>query len=281
MKVLSLFDGMSCGQIAIGRAGIPVEKYYAAEIDKHAIKVTQHNYPDTIQLGDVQDIDGQEYDIDLLLGGSPCQGFSFAGKQFNFEDPRSKLFFEYVRILEESDPAYFLLENVKMKQEYQNIISDMLGVQPIKINSSLVSAQSRERLYWSNIPGIEQPTDKNICLSDIIEQECIGGAKRARYINGVSGKTYQKIELRTDDKANAMTTVKKNSMVSVNNVLRNLHIDEAEQLQTVPINYSSCVSNTQRYKMLGNGWTVDVIAHILKPLARHKIANKLMHRTSL
>jgi DNA (cytosine-5)-methyltransferase 3A len=121
-------------------------------------------------------------------------------------------------------------------------------------------------LYWSNIPGIEQPTDKNICLSDIIEQECIGGAKRARYINGVSGKTYQKIELRTDDKANAMTTVKKNSMVSVNNVLRNLHIDEAEQLQTVPINYSSCVSNTQRYKMLGNGWTVSVIAHIFNGL---------------
>ena len=153
MNVLSLFDGMSCGQIALNRAGINYDNYFASEIDKYAIKVTKNNYPDTIHIGNVLDVKSEDLPgIDLLIGGSPCQGFSFAGKQLNFNDPRSKLFFEFVRLLEECKPKYFLLENVKMKKEYQNIITEMLGVEPIEINSNLVSAQNRKRLYWTNIP---------------------------------------------------------------------------------------------------------------------------------
>jgi len=148
MNVLSLFDGMSCGQIALERAGITVDNYYASEIDKHCITVTQTNYPETIQLGDVSKIDGKDLpNIDLLIGGSPCQGFSFIGKGLNFDDPRSKLFFEYVRLLKECNPTYFMLENVRMKKELQDIISKYLGVDPVVINSNLVSAQNRHRLY--------------------------------------------------------------------------------------------------------------------------------------
>ena len=159
---------MSCGQIALNRAGISYGKYYASEIDKHAIKVTQQNYPNTIQLGSVTEIKGTDLpQVDLLIGGSPCQGFSFAGKGLNFEDPRSKLFFEFVRLKNETQPKYWLLENVKMKAEYQNIISEILDVNPILINSKLVSAQSRERLYWTNIP-IANLSDKNIVISDIV-----------------------------------------------------------------------------------------------------------------
>jgi DNA (cytosine-5)-methyltransferase 3A len=163
MNVLSLFDGMSCGQIALNKLGIKYDNYFASEIDKYAIKVTQNNYPNTKQLGNVVDVKGKDLPkIDLLIGGSPCQGFSFAGKQLNFEDHRSKLFFEFVRLLEECKPKYFLLENVNMKQEYQDIISKYLGVKPILINSNLVSTQNRRRLYWTNIPNINQPKDKNI-----------------------------------------------------------------------------------------------------------------------
>ena len=160
MRVLSLFDGMSCGQIALKKAGIPVTKYFASEIDKHAIKVTQENFPDTIQLGSVTDVTTDQVgEIDLLIGGSPCQGFSFAGKNLNFDDPRSKLFFEYVRLLKELKPKYFLMENVRMSKKSQDIISEHLGVEPIVINSNLVSAQNRHRLYWTNIP-FDMPTDK-------------------------------------------------------------------------------------------------------------------------
>lgn len=177
MKVLSLFDGTSAGQVAIRRASLPLEEYYASEIDKYAIAVTQSRHPNTIQLGNVEKWKEWQIDfesIDLLLGGSPCQGFSIAGKQLNFEDPRSKLFFEYVGILKkikELNPnVYFLLENVKMKKEFQDIISEHLGVQPIEINSALVSAQNRKRLYWTNIPGVEQPKDKGIMLKDIVHE---------------------------------------------------------------------------------------------------------------
>jgi len=170
MNVLSLFDGMSCGQIALNRLGIKYDNYFASEIDKYAMKVTEANYPNTRQMGSVEFINGVNLPkIDLLFGGSPCQGFSFAGKQLNFSDPRSKLFFEFVRILKETKPKYFLLENVKMKKESQNIITEYLGVEPIEINSNLVSAQNRRRLYWTNIPGVEQPKDKEIYLKDIIE----------------------------------------------------------------------------------------------------------------
>ena len=174
MKVLSLFDGISAGRVALERAGIPVEAYYASEIDKYAIQVSKKNYPDIIQLGDVRDIKGCDLPkIDLLIGGSPCQGFSFSGLQLNFEDERSKLFFEYVRILKEINPTYFLLENVPMKKEYQDVISEQLGVEPLLIDSRLVSGQQRRRLYWTNIPNISQPEDMNILLKDIIEEGCV------------------------------------------------------------------------------------------------------------
>jgi site-specific DNA-cytosine methylase len=172
LNVLSLFDGISCGQEALKRADMKIEKYFASEIDKPAIKITQKNYPNTIQIGDVTKVKGSDLpEIDLLMGGSPCQGFSIAGKQLDFNDPRSALFFEYVRLLKETKPEYFILENVKMKQWCQDIISEYLGVQPIEINSALVSAQNRKRLYWTNIPNVQQPKDKNIMLCDILENQ--------------------------------------------------------------------------------------------------------------
>ena len=192
MKVLSLFDGMSCGRIALDQLGIPVEKYYASEIDKYAIQVSQANYPDIIQIGDVTKVNPKNYmDVDLILSGSPCTGFSFAGKQLAFEDPQSKLFFDFIRILKAIKPKYFLLENVRMKKEFLDVITqqvsecyeaddvapefkDMLGnvtINPHFINSSLVSAQSRQRYYWTNIPGIQQPEDRGIVLRDILETE--------------------------------------------------------------------------------------------------------------
>lgn len=172
MNVLSLFDGMSCGRVALERAGIPVEEYYASEIDKYAMQVSAKNWPDIIQLGDCTKIDFSQYagKIDLVIGGSPCQGFSFAGKQLNFDDPRSKLFFEFVRAVREIKPKYFLLENVKMKQEFQDVISEHLGVKPFEINSALVSAQNRRRLYWTNIPVNKMPEDRHIMLKDIVHE---------------------------------------------------------------------------------------------------------------
>lgn len=302
MKVLSLFDGMSCGQIALERAGIPVDTYCASEVDKYAIKVTQTNYPRTAQLGDVRNVTAMP--VDLLLGGSPCQGFSFAGKQLNFKDERSKLFFEYVRLLKECKPRWFLLENVRMKREYQDAISKLLGVEPICINSALVSAQNRVRLYWTNIPNITQPKDKGVLLKDIIERGvvdrdkslCIdanywkGGnltqyfekhrrqlvfqplatSERGRRLTSdgtkrddKNGTVVRGYEVRPDGKTCALTTVQKDTYVTEDYVIRKLTPVECERLQTVPDNYTAHVSNTQRYKMLGNGWTVDVISHIL------------------
>ena len=174
MNVLSLFDGMSCGQIALRKMGIKVDNYYASEIDKYAITVAKNNFPDMKHIGDVTALRAEDLPkIDLLMGGSPCQGFSFAGKQLNFDDPRSALFFQFVRLLRDCKPKYFLLENVRMKKEYQQVISEHLGVEPVKINSALVSAQNRVRLYWTNIPGvyITQPEDKGIVLKDILEDD--------------------------------------------------------------------------------------------------------------
>ena len=196
MNILSLFDGMSCGRLALDRLGIKVDKYYASEIDKYAIQVSSANYPDIIQIGDVCDVKGEDYpDIDLVLAGSPCQGFSFAGNQLAFDDPRSALFFEFVRILKEVKPKYFLLENVKMKKEFLDVISEHVGVEPILINSALVSAQNRLRYYWTNIPGVEQPEDRGIVLRDILETEPdekydISEAKVDRVLNAKRGKGY-------------------------------------------------------------------------------------------
>ena len=187
MKVLSLFDGMSCGQLALQKLGIKVDTYYASEIDKYAMQVAQTNFPDTIQVGDISKLDPSNFkDIDLILAGSPCQGFSFAGKQLAFDDPRSALFFEFIRLLKAIKPKYFLLENVRMKQQYIDVITQQVSecypeyrandlfdskIEPILINSALLSAQSRQRLYWTNIPNVKQPEDLGIVLKDILEDE--------------------------------------------------------------------------------------------------------------
>lgn len=312
MNVLSLFDGMSCGQIALNRIGIKPTNYYASELDKYAIEVTQANYPETIQLGDVTQWRDWGIDwssIDLLIGGSPCQGFSFAGKQLAFDDPRSKLFFVYVDILNHirsvNPSVKFLLENVKMKKEYLAIISEHLGVEPVFINSALVSAQNRQRHYWANW-NFCQPEDKGVVLADVIEHGVVDRSKAhcidANYFKGGNLKSYFD-KNRRQLVFGVRATVQKNAEhcfdgkcptitaaagIGGGNVplyadqetarkCKGQYIDgkqrkeyrkltpiECERLQTVPDNYTAHVSNTQRYKMLGNGWTVDVIAHIFK-----------------
>jgi site-specific DNA-cytosine methylase len=261
MNVLSLFDGISCGQIALEKAGLKVDKYFASELDKYAIAVTQNNYPNTIQLGDVCKIKVEDLpSIDLLIGGSPCQGFSFAGKQLNFNDPRSVLFFEYARILKEAKPKYFLLENVKMKKEFQDIISKELGVEPIEINSKLVSGQLRSRLYWTNIPNITQPEDKNIQFQDILEKDEARIPKAYTLTASYFKKGAEATRQRGFNKS-------QRPIAWINdNETRWLTPLECERLQTIPENYTNNVSNSQRYKMLGNGWTVDIIVHIFKNL---------------
>lgn len=391
MKVLSLFDGISAGQLALQRAGIAVDAYYASEVDKYAISVTQNAYPNTIQLGDVtkwREWDIPWGEIDLVIGGSPCQGFSFAGKQLNFDDPRSALFFVFVdichRVADDNPKMRFMLENVRMKKEYQDVISGYFGVQPIAINSSLVSAQNRYRLYWTNIPNVTQPEDRGILLRDVLEQNVdskynlslakidrvlntergkgffyssdthdksgtliagyykeptdgvyisqpiiTGAAQRGRYIvdgkradhtvDSMSGLTEQRIEFREDGKSNCLTSVQKDSLVGIlkvpeatkkgyvevqpnegvdltfinsktrrgrlmkdkSNCLTATNYDycwydgyicrkltpiECERLQTFPDNWTEGISDTQRYKALGNSWTVDVVAHIFKNL---------------
>ena len=371
MNVLSLFDGMSCTQIALQKLGITPTKYFASEIDQYAMKVTQTNFPDTVQLGDVTKVNADDLpEIDLLIGGSPCQGFSFAGKRLNFDDPRSKLFFEYVRLLKALKPKYFLLENVRMKQESQDVISEQLGVQPIVLNSNLVSAQNRHRLYWTNIPVDGLPEDRGIKLRDILEHGYTDREKShcvdANYFKGGNLKSYflknrrqlvfgfadddkttsglilageadvkghgynrrvyhpdgkapslaaasggnlepkvlwpasivgrrinddgvrkdydkdvpitQCLEVHEVDKARCLSTVEKDTLVSdlpegrypdaysndMRLAWRKLTPLECERLQTVPDGYTDHVSNTQRYRMLGNGFTVDSIAWLLK-----------------
>jgi site-specific DNA-cytosine methylase len=281
MKILSLFDGISAGQVALQRAGIQVDTYYASEIDKHAIKVTQENFPNTIQLGSVTEWKSWDIDwssIDLIFGGSPCQGFSFAGKQLNFDDDRSKLFFTFVDVVnhvKSANPnAFFMLENVMMKKEYEDVITEFMGVKPIKINSSLVSAQNRKRLYWTNIPNVIQPEDKGILLKNILMDDStiddkyklsdVGFEYMNRLRNGKPRWKYHTNYL--EGKAACLTAnmYKGVPYGIIMEKMRRLTVEECEILQTFPINYTSCVSNTQRYKALGNSWTVDVIAHIFK-----------------
>jgi DNA (cytosine-5)-methyltransferase 3A len=359
LKVLSLFDGISCGQVALERARIKVNKYYASEVDKYAIQITQKNYPNTIKLGDVRNLKGSDLpEIDLLIGGSPCTGFSFSGKQRNFNDPQSILFFEYVRLLNEIKPKYFLLENVKMKQEYQDVISGYLGVQPTEINSALVSAQNRKRLYWTNIPNITQPEDKGIMLKDIVHEQFdeilfdinINNSKSNTFTTNKGqkiaiplseyivpfDKTLQILDkevqrgkvgyFRKDSQSNRVyyihgkivtlcgeagggaakcgqylfgcitpdrvnkrqngqrfnegnkfytLTAQDRHGVLVEGYIRKLTPIECERLQTLPDNYTKGISNSQRYKCLGNGWTVDVIVHILKSIGGGKYASKM------
>lgn len=294
MNVLSLFDGMSCGRIALERAGIKVTNYFASEIDKYAIKVSQHNWNDVTHIGDVTKVsfvngtlkteigDFKIERIDLIIAGSPCQGFSMAGKQLAFDDERSKLYFEFERILKEiqteNPEVRFLLENVKMKQEYKDVISERLGVSPVAINSNLVSAQNRYRLYWTNICEITQPQDKGILLKDILQDvvdskynitHFVGGVPRSNYmqfnLNGKGNNSQSQRCYYVTSKSRCLDCSAVAKIID-NDVVRKLTPEECEKLQTVPVGYTSCVSDSQRYKMLGNGWTVDVISHILGEL---------------
>mgnify|MGYP003635071151 FL=1 len=296
LRILSLFDGMSCTQIALKNLDIKVDKYYSSEIDKYAMIVTQKNFPDTVQLGDIKDIKGSDFpDIDLIVGGSPCQGFSFAGKQLAFDDPRSALFFEFVRILKEVKPKYFLLENVRMKQEFQDVISEQIssiypecsngglfGIEPILINSAKLSAQNRNRLYWTNIPNIEQPKDIGLVLRDVLEDNFVADRDKsycitANYYKGGNPKSYFKKSRRqlvfNIPKIETYDTPKQVGTAQIEQeeelTWRKLTPLECERLQTVSDNYTEGVSNTQRYKMLGNGMTVKVIEHILKNMEKH------------
>jgi len=292
MNVISLFDGMSCGRIALEKVGIKVDGYFASEIDKYAIQISEKNYPDVNHIGDITKIKISESHIescstqitgvdfayagskiDLVIGGSPCQSFSVAGDGSGF-DGSSKLFWEYVRILKEvraiNPDVRFLLENVVMKKEWEQIITDALGVEPIMINSKVFTAQSRRRLYWTNIPVANLPEDMGLVLGDILE-------------NHLSERTVEdtarnlRHEKKYIDKAltctatmykgagnNGMTLIRRRDQPG--NKLSVLTVNEVEKLQGVPRDYTEGVSNTQRYKMLGNGWTVDVIAHIFEGL---------------
>lgn len=329
MKVLSLFDGISCGRVALERAGIPVERYVAYEIEPNAIKISKKNYPDIEHCGDVTKADFTQYrgQIDLVIAGSPCQGFSFAGKQLNFNDHRSKLYFEFERAIKEIQPKYWLLENVRMKKEYSDTISERLGVKPIEINSSRLSAQNRWRLYWTNIPNVEVPQDIGVMLADIVHEtvgdevdlepykvpfdkslkildkevskgkigyfrqdsqanrvysihgkavtlcgEAGGGAaKMGQYLFGCI--TPDRLEKRqngqrfNDGKKFYTLTAQDKHGVLVDGYIRKLTPIEYERLQTLPDGYTAGVSDSARYRTLGNGWTVDVIAYIMQGLS--------------
>ena len=274
MRVLSLFDGCAGARQALDNLGIDCE-YYASEVDKYAIEIAMKNYPDIIQLGDITKLDESNLpkNIDLLVGGSPCQGFSFAGEQLNFNDPRSGLFFEFVRILRDTKPKYFLLENVKMRKEYQDVISEYLGVPPFVINSSLLTAQNRERLYWTNIPNIEQPNDKGLLLKDIIER---GEGKPLTETTAQRPRTLRNFR-RADQKSFCLLATmyklsQSNGMTVIDDDgLRCITPIECERLQGMRDNYTEGVSNTQRYKMIGNGFTVPVIEHILERLVVERV----------
>lgn len=270
MNVLSLFDGMSCGRLALKRVGIYPKKYYASELDKFAIKETQANWPDTVQLGDVTkwrewDIDWSS--IDLLIGGSPCQGFSFAGKQLAFDDPRSALFFVYVDILNHiksvNPNVKFMLENVKMKKEYLNVITEYLGVEPAFINSALVSAQNRQRYYWCNWE-IKPFNRIDISLSDIIEHGYLKeGLTKSYCLTNTYYKKGGENTRRRQEARNQRTIVYTNRELTES---RWLTVVECCRLQDVPDDYFKISSATQAYKMLGNGWQCNTIERIFKCL---------------
>ena len=335
INVLSLFDGISCGRVALERANIKINKYYASEINEYAIKIAQKNYPDIIEIGDVRDltVDMISDKIDLIIGGSPCQSFSFVGHMDGMSTTEngerkeiltldeylkakekgvifngySYLFWEYVRILKDVKPKYFLLENVNMAKHWENVITNALGVQPIRINSSLFSAQNRNRLYWTNLPIYDYPNDLNIILKSILLEdtdfEDVGSAltvqksfpklqEKYGYIPAmfnaynVSEITRKSptLSLGSMVTSSCATTIfiknecgkytVKNKKICINEneyntnledgnyLLRKLTPMECERLQTLPDNYTEGVSDSQRYKMIGNGWTVDAIKWI-------------------
>lgn len=289
MNVLSLFDGIACGRVALERAGINVNRYLASEIDKHAIKIAQKNYPDIEQLGDVTQLDlTQLPKIDLLIGGSPCQGFSkTVSDNINFDHPQSRLFFEYVKILKAIKPKYFLLENVPMKPWCQDVISNFVGCEPIAIDSALVSAQDRLRLYWTNIPGIDQPQDKGLVLKDVMlpsNEVCEkywykvpwtfhGHDKKVCATLHIKGHDILKRVNNPNFKSATLTACRGGNLqkkVFQEGGCRKLTPIEYERLQTLTDGYTEGLSDHQRYNTLGDGWTVDVITHIVSHIAKSK-----------
>lgn len=273
MNVLSLFDGMSCGRIALERAGVKVYKYYASEINKHAITVSKSNYPDIIHVGDVTKVGRGLPHINLLIAGSPCQGFSNMGAGLNFEDPKSKLFFEFIRIKKQTNPDYFLLENVRMKKEWVETITNLVGVEPIYINSKLFSAQSRPRIYWTNIPVSCLPVENTVKIKDILLHRTNDSLLlNEKWLNRIkTSSDIPKMFSRVDPDIALCLTARmyanwKGNYISTPRGIRRLDPVECERLQTVPDGYTSSVSLSERYKMLGNGWTVDVVSHIFKGL---------------
>ncbi len=287
MNILSLFDGISCGQVALNRLDIKYDKYYSSEINPYAMAIANKNFPDTVQVGDVTKLNKESLpQIDLLLGGSPCQSFSNAGKRDGFNG-KSKLFLEYARLLKELNPKYFLLENVQMKQEFKDIITETLGVSPIEINSSTLSAQNRKRIYWTNIPSYFLPY-RNILLKDILQDQ----VDDKYFVNDEgfikiaddNGKGNKAGYFRKDCQANrvyyssgkAVTLcgeagggAAKMGQYFINGKIRKLTPIECERLQTLEDGYTSGISEAQRYKCLGNGWTVDVICFLLKELSNN------------
>ena len=282
MNVLSLFDGMSAGQLALKRAGIKVDQYFASEIEGSSIKVTQHNFPNTKQLGDVTLVTGAGLPrIDVLIGGSPCQSFSPAISSNTGFDGKSKLFFEYVRLLKELKPKYFFLENVVMKKEWEKVITDILGVEPVKVNSEIFSAQSRPRLYWTNIPMAPLPEKSHLVLVDILEldvaekyfykesYEFHGNDKVVCATLNINGHDILKRVNSMHHKCQTLTAVcggNQQKKILSNGRVRKLTPTEYERLQTFPDGYSSLASDGARYKMIGNGWNVDTIVHFFKEM---------------
>lgn len=281
LTVLSLFDSISCGMVALQRAGIEIDKYIAYEIEHNAIEISRKNYPGIIRGGDVTKEDFTKYKgkVDLLIGGSPCQNLCSCGDKKGLDGAESKLFFDYVRALYETEAKWFLLENnATMTKENQDIITEIMGVEPIYINSNLLTAQDRKRLYWTNIPGIEQPEDRGLTLKDIVqpveekrEYECYKRMAAKREGTLAFKKAWANVRT-LDQKSRALTTSQAISNSGATNVKYSdteyyiLTPIECERLQTLPDNYTEGVSNTQRYKAVGNGWTVEVIAHIFKAL---------------
>jgi len=285
-NVLSLFDGISCGRLSLDRAGVKYGRYYASEIEKRALKVTQHNYPDTIQLGDVTKVtaDMVDGDVFLLMGGSPCQDLSAykydRGDVKGLEGSKSNLFYHFERLFRETKPKYFLFENVPMRKEWEEIISELLGVEPIIINSNLVSAADRKRLYWTNIPGITQPADKQIYIRDIIVDAkdvpdkywydkpftYHGEYAKVQCTLDIKGHRHMKEVYNINGKCSTLTTCDGGNLqkkVYQDGRCRKFMPIEYERLMNIPDNYTNVVCDTDRYSTIGNGWTVDVIAHIL------------------
>lgn len=302
-----MFDGISCALLALQEAGIKVDNYYASEIDDAAIEVSKSNFPNIIHVGDVSKVSFKEnclitengvFDtgqIDLVIGGSPCQSFSKRGNRKNFDDSRGKLIYEFERLLRETDAPYFLLENVVMNKEHQDVISGLFGVQPMEINSALVTAQNRLRLYWTNIEGVEIPSDRGVMLQDVLDNGyterdkayCItatyGNATAQNYfINKERQLKFKKPVKKTGNRYKLYDGtivdiypsygLERNyySLQLLKPYMSKLTCEEVEKLQGIPIGYTSGVANHLRYKLLGNAWTVPIIAHILSYISRQK-----------